>query len=37
MFNAIADTMPHLTQISEPERLRSPWMNGIKHWLVRYG
>ncbi|ORA83293.1 cytochrome P450 [Mycobacterium malmoense] len=36
IFNAIADTMPNLTQLSEPERLRSPWINGIKHWQVRY-
>ncbi|WP_067520810.1 cytochrome P450 [Nocardia uniformis] len=36
MFNAIADAMPNLTQIAEPQRLRSGWINGIKHWQVRY-
>ncbi|WP_405494128.1 cytochrome P450 [Nocardia sp. NBC_00511] len=36
MFNALADAMPNLTQVSEPERLRSGWINGIKHWNVRY-
>jgi cholest-4-en-3-one 26-monooxygenase len=36
MFNAIADQMPHLTSISPPERLRSGWLNGIKHWQVDY-
>ena len=37
IFNAIADHMPNLTAISEPERLRSGWLNGIKHWQVDYG
>ncbi|WP_280262684.1 cytochrome P450 [Nocardia abscessus] len=37
MFNAIADVMPNLTQLAEPERLRSGWINGIKHWQVSYG
>ena len=37
MFNAIADEMPDLTPISaKPERLRSGWLNGIKHWQVDY-
>ena len=36
MFNAIADHMPDLTPISKPERLRSGWLNGIKHWRVDY-
>ncbi len=36
IFNAIADHMPDLTPISEPERLRSGWLNGIKHWQVDY-
>jgi cholest-4-en-3-one 26-monooxygenase len=36
MFNAIADNMPNLTPISKPERLRSGWLNGIKHWQVDY-
>ena len=36
MFNAIADTMPDLAPVSKPERLRSGWLNGIKHWQVDY-
>jgi cholest-4-en-3-one 26-monooxygenase len=36
MFNAIADQMPDLKPIAEPERLRSGWLNGIKHWQVDY-
>ncbi len=36
MFNAIAATMPDLSQIGTPERLRSGWLNGIKHWQVDY-
>ena len=36
MFNAIADHMPDLQSIGTPERLRSGWLNGIKHWQVDY-
>ncbi|RFD24676.1 steroid C27-monooxygenase [Mycobacterium uberis] len=36
IFNAIADHMPDLRPISTPERLRSGWLNGIKHWQVDY-
>ena len=36
IFNAIADHMPDLTPIAEPERLRSGWLNGIKRWQVDY-
>jgi cholest-4-en-3-one 26-monooxygenase len=36
MFNAIADAMPDLTSMGKPERLRSGWLNGIKHWKVDY-
>jgi cholest-4-en-3-one 26-monooxygenase len=36
MFNAIADAMPNLESIGTPERLRSGWLNGIKHWQVDY-
>jgi cholest-4-en-3-one 26-monooxygenase len=34
MFNAIADHMPKLVPLGQPERLRSGWLNGIKHWQV---
>ncbi|MET0702946.1 MAG: cytochrome P450 [Mycobacterium sp.] len=36
IFNAVADNMPDLKPIGEPERLRSGWLNGIKHWRVDY-
>ena len=36
IFNAVADHMPDLKPIGEPERLRSGWLNGIKHWQVDY-
>ena len=36
IFNAVADHMPDLKPISAPERLRSGWLNGIKHWQVDY-
>ncbi|HEV7850421.1 MAG TPA: cytochrome P450, partial [Mycobacterium sp.] len=36
MFNAIADHIPELTPLSAPERLRSSFINGIKHWQVEY-
>ncbi len=36
MFNAIADHMPDLSSAGTPERLRSGWLNGIKHWQVDY-
>jgi cholest-4-en-3-one 26-monooxygenase len=28
--------MPDLESIGKPERLRSGWLNGIKHWQVDY-
>jgi cholest-4-en-3-one 26-monooxygenase len=36
MFNAIADHLPDLTPVAEPQRLRSSMINGIKHWHVDY-
>ena len=36
MFNAIADHLPDLAAVGTPERLRSGWLNGIKHWQVDY-
>ncbi|QUR69105.1 cytochrome P450 [Mycobacterium spongiae] len=36
IFNAVADHMPDLKPISAPERLKSGWLNGIKHWQVDY-
>jgi cholest-4-en-3-one 26-monooxygenase len=36
IFNAIADQMPNISQLAEPRRLRSGWLNGIKEFQVRY-
>jgi cholest-4-en-3-one 26-monooxygenase len=36
IFNAIADVMPNITEAAPPVRLRSSWLNGIKHYPVRY-
>ena len=36
IFNAIADNMPDLTPLGEPERLKSGWLNGIKHWEMDF-
>jgi len=36
IFNAIADVMPGIREESPPVRLRSSWLNGIKHYPVRY-
>ncbi|KZB84415.1 cytochrome P450 [Amycolatopsis regifaucium] len=37
IFNAIADVMPNISEAAPPDRLRSSWLNGIKHYQVRYG
>ncbi|MEU2419551.1 cytochrome P450 [Streptomyces sp. NPDC007851] len=34
IFNAIADAMPGLRLVGEPDRLRSAWINGVKHLRV---
>ncbi len=36
IFNAIADVMPGIAEAGPPVRLRSSWINGIKHYPVRY-
>ncbi|MFD6398228.1 cytochrome P450 [Nocardia sp. NPDC060249] len=36
IFNAIADHLPDITQIGDPKRLRSGWLNGIKELPVDY-
>jgi cholest-4-en-3-one 26-monooxygenase len=28
--------MPDLKPLGDPDRLRSGWLNGIKHWQVDY-
>ncbi|MBK1788697.1 cytochrome P450 [Prauserella cavernicola] len=36
IFNAIADEMPNIRELEQPDRLRSGWLNGIKHYRVAY-
>jgi cholest-4-en-3-one 26-monooxygenase len=36
IFNAIADEMPNIRELAAPTRLRSGWLNGIKHYEVAY-
>ncbi|MBB2939140.1 cholest-4-en-3-one 26-monooxygenase [Amycolatopsis bartoniae] len=36
IFNAIADEMPGIREVAPPQRLRSGWLNGIKHYEVSY-
>lgn len=36
MFNEIADQIPDITKLSEPQRLRSGWINGVKDLQVSY-
>ena len=36
MFNQIADQIPDISKLGEPQRLRSGWINGIKELRVSY-
>jgi cholest-4-en-3-one 26-monooxygenase len=36
MFNAIADVVPDISQVGDPRRLRSGWINGVKEVQVKY-
>src|SRR4029079_16388360 len=36
MFNEIADQMPHMPQVREPQRLHSGWVHGITAMPVAY-
>ncbi|WP_200902669.1 cytochrome P450 [Mycobacterium sp. EPa45] len=36
IFNEIADQIPDISKLGEPERLRSGWLNGVKHLPVSY-
>jgi cholest-4-en-3-one 26-monooxygenase len=37
MFDVLADELAHATLTGPPRRLRSSWLNGIKHLPVNYG
>lgn len=36
IFNEIADQIPDITKLGEPQRLRSGWINGVKDLPVSY-
>lgn len=36
MFNEIANQIPDITKLAEPQRLRSGWINGVKDLPVSY-
>ncbi len=36
MFDAIADVIPDIGKVSDPTRVRSPWLNGLKTFAVDY-
>jgi cholest-4-en-3-one 26-monooxygenase len=36
IFNEIADQIPDIGKLSEPKRLRSGWLNGVKELQVSY-
>lgn len=36
IFNAIADIVPDITKLGEPERIRSGWLHGVKNLPVSY-
>jgi cholest-4-en-3-one 26-monooxygenase len=37
MFDVIADGLTDMELMGSPSRLRSSWLNGIKHLPVDYG
>src|SRR6478752_5341134 len=37
IFNEIAGQIPNIAKLSEPQRLRSGWINGVKDLPVSYG
>lgn len=36
IFNEIAEQIPHIAKVAEPQRLRSGWINGVKDLQVSY-
>ncbi|MGE5695172.1 MAG: cytochrome P450 [Candidatus Sericytochromatia bacterium] len=36
IFDEIADVMPDIAKLAEPQRLRSGWINGVKELMVSY-
>jgi cholest-4-en-3-one 26-monooxygenase len=36
IFGELADQLPNITKLGEPQRLRSGWINGVKDLQVSY-
>ncbi len=36
IFNELADQIPDISKVAEPQRLRSGWINGVKELSVSY-
>jgi cholest-4-en-3-one 26-monooxygenase len=36
IFHELADQIPDIAKLAEPQRLRSGWINGVKHMAVSY-
>ncbi|MGV9713066.1 cytochrome P450 [Gordonia sp. NPDC003424] len=36
MFNTLADLVPDISKVAEPQRIRSGWLNGVKDLQVTY-
>jgi cholest-4-en-3-one 26-monooxygenase len=36
MFDEIANQIPDIAKLAEPQRLRSGWINGVKELSVSY-
>ncbi|ROZ83190.1 cytochrome P450 [Gordonia sp. OPL2] len=37
LFDTLADLVPNITKLAEPQRVRSGWLNGVKELRVDYG
>ncbi len=37
LFDTLADLVPDITKLAEPQRVRSGWLNGVKELRVDYG
>lgn len=37
VFDELANQLPDITKLAEPQRLRSGWINGVKRLDVAYG
>ncbi|MCF3941472.1 cytochrome P450 [Gordonia tangerina] len=37
LFDTLADLVPDITKLAEPQRVRSGWLNGVKDLQVSYG